>query len=98
MLALTENATEAIEGLLAGPEVPDGAGLRIMSASPAGDLAAAPVLRVGLVAGPEESDAVIEEAGARVFLQDTVVDLLDDKLLDAAREGDQIRFEITEAP
>ncbi len=29
MLALTESATEAIEGILEAPSIPDGAGLRI---------------------------------------------------------------------
>ena len=38
---------------------------------------------------------MIEEAGARVFLEDTVAELLDDKLLDVDRSGEQLRFSIS---
>jgi Fe-S cluster assembly iron-binding protein IscA len=93
VLALTQDATEVIEGLLAGPGVPDGAGVRIASAHPA-DTDAPSALQVKLAAEPDDHDEVIEESGARVFVEDSVTGFLDDKLLDVDREGDQVRFAI----
>ena len=37
---------------------------------------------------------MIEERGARVFVEDTAAMLLDDKVLDAERSGEQVRFSI----
>jgi iron-sulfur cluster assembly protein len=93
VLTLTQDATEVIEGLLAGPGVPDGAGVRIASAYPA-DTDAPSALQVKLAAEPGDHDEVIEDSGARVFVEDAVIGFLDDKLLDVDREGDQVRFAI----
>lgn len=93
MLALTQHATEAIEGILGGPGVPDGAGLRIATAQQT-DGGAPTALQVTLAGGPDEHDEVIEEAGARVFVEDTVTGFLDDKLLDVENDGSQVRFAI----
>ena len=41
---------------------------------------------------PGEADAVVEEQGASVFVDDEVSSLLDDKTLDARIEGDQVTF------
>jgi iron-sulfur cluster assembly protein len=93
VLTLTQDATEVIEGLLAGPGVPDGAGVRIASAYPTG--ADAPsALQVRLAAEPNDHDEVIEDSGARVFVEDVVTGFLEDKLLDVDRDGDQVRFAI----
>jgi iron-sulfur cluster assembly protein len=97
MLVLTEDATEAIEGILAAPGMPEGAGVRITAATPTSGASAAVGLQVALAAVPDESDQVIEEAGARVFLEDIVAELLHDKLLDADRDGEQLRFSIGSA-
>lgn len=93
MLTLTQNATAAIAGLLEGPGMPDSAGIRIASASREnGDDPAA--IQLGLAAAPDDHDSVIQESGARVFVEDTVIGLLDDKLLDADSDGEQVRFSI----
>ena len=85
MLMLTENATRVIGALSDNPELPDGAGLRIVSA-PEG-------LSVAPVAGPDETDQVVEEANARVFLEPSAAIVLDDKILDAQVDDDgQVRF------
>lgn len=98
MLALTEEATTTIEEILAEPGIPDGSGVRIATAMPTmdpdGDAAAATGLQVGLAATPDANDEVIEERGARVFVEDTAALLLDDKVLDADRSGEQVRFSI----
>ena len=93
MLALTQDATETIEGILADPGIPDGAGLRIGTGYPTDDTAPRR-LQVRVVPGPDEHDEVIEDAGARVFVEDAVTDYLDDKLLDVDRDGGQVRFAI----
>jgi Fe-S cluster assembly iron-binding protein IscA len=44
--------------------------------------------------GPEDRDEVVEEQGVQVFLEPEVVPLLDDKLLDAELDGDEVRFTV----
>ncbi|HEV7759141.1 MAG TPA: hypothetical protein VGO78_09135 [Acidimicrobiales bacterium] len=75
MLMLTENATRVIGALVDDPELPEGAGLRIVSA-PEG-------LSVSPVSGPDVDDHVVEEQSARVFLEPDAAIVLDDKVLDA---------------
>ena len=43
---------------------------------------------------PGEADEVVEERGVQVFLEPDVVPLLDDKLLDAELDGDEVRFTV----
>ena len=52
-----------------------------------------PGLPLGLAA-PDQSDAVIEQEGARLFVEDGVAQLLDDKMLDAHTSGSELRFSI----
>jgi iron-sulfur cluster assembly protein len=100
MLTLTPDATETIERILEAPEMPEGAGIRIASAptttnsdspSPGG-------LVLTVAQEPELGDEVIDEAGARVFLDDTVAPFLDDKLLDAEVAEEGVRFSVGERP
>lgn len=76
MLTLTDNAAIEIRNLIAMPEVPDDGGVRIASDD-------AGALTLALAGAPVDGDAVIEEQGARVFLEPAAGELLDDKLLDA---------------
>lgn len=76
MLTLTDNAASEIRNLVANPEVPDEGGVRIAS-NPEG------ALTLALAAGPADGDAVVDQSGARVFLEPQAGELLDDKLLDA---------------
>jgi iron-sulfur cluster assembly protein len=85
MLMLTENATRVIGALVDNPELPDSAGLRIVSA-PEG-------LSVSPVAAPDDSDQVVEEANARVFLDADAAEVLEDKVLDAqVDDAGQVQF------
>jgi len=85
MLMLTESATRVIGALTTNPELPDGAGLRIVSA-PEG-------LSVSPVAGPGDDDQIVEEAEARVFLEPNAAIALDDKVLDAqVDDSGQVQF------
>ncbi len=93
MLAITENAADAIRGIVTGPEVPEGAGLRI--ATSAGESAPG-ALEVSVAEIPAETDQVVDESGARVFVEDRAVPLLDDKLLDAQIDGTRVGFTISD--
>lgn len=95
MLTITETAAEAIRGLTAAPDIPDGAGLRIATQP---DSAMTGALEVSVVADPADSDQVVDEDGARVFVEERAVALLDDKQLDAHIEGERVGFLLTERP
>ena len=91
MLALTDNASLAIEGILSASTIPDGAGIRI-APPPGEDPATASEIQVTIAGEPAETDEVIDEAGARVFVDESVAGMLDDKLLDARVVEDQVHF------
>jgi iron-sulfur cluster assembly protein len=93
---LTPEATNLVEDILSRSGVPDGSGVRIVQAepNPAGELAA-DKLGLVLAAGPDPTDQVIEEAGARIFVETgAVAEFVDDKELDAHQDEDQVRFMI----
>jgi len=93
VLTITDTAAEAIRGIVAAPELPDGAGLRIATMPGSGDAAA---LEVSVAETPADTDQVVSEAGARVFVEAEAVPLLDDKLLDAQIEGTRVGFTLSE--
>jgi iron-sulfur cluster assembly protein len=93
MLAISDNAAEAIRGLLAAPEVPDSAGLRIAAPS-TGEVS----FELSVAATPAEDDEVVEEQGAQVFLEPNAAALLEDKRLDAQVDAGQVTFAIAEQP
>lgn len=95
MLAVTDKAATAIEGLLASRELPEEAGVRLKWETE-GSNAAEPRagIRLDLVAAPESGDEVLE--AAPVFLEPQAAEMLDDKLLDADVEGEQVRFAVRE--
>ncbi len=78
MLTLTDNATNVIKTLAGGDQAPDGAGLRISQSDPQ-----SPDLAVTTATAPEPNDQVVEEQGARVYLEPQAAVTLDDKVLDA---------------
>ena len=94
MLVIGESAAEAIRGLIAGPEVPQGAGLRIVAQPAAGGENGG--LELAVAAAPGEDDAVVEEQGAQVFLEPRAAELLDDKRLEADVEGDRVSFAVAQ--
>ncbi len=87
MLAISPAASEAIQNLVAASDLPPSSGVRI-SRHPQGPGSFA----LSLVPEAAEADAVVEEQGATVFLEDEVVPLLDDKTLDARIQDDQVTF------
>ena len=96
MLALTSSAHEAIEGILGAASIPASAGLRI--APSAGVDAPLGELQLTVAAVPAEADQVIDEEGARVFVDEAAAEFLDDKVLDASVSGEEVRFALAEQP
>ena len=94
MLAISQSAAEAIRGLGDAPQVPEGAGLRIVARTGEGEGDVA--LELSLTATPAEEDEVVEEEGAQVFLDPAAADLLDDKRLEAQVEEGRVTFGISD--
>jgi Fe-S cluster assembly iron-binding protein IscA len=88
MLTLSPSAVEAVDTLLHGPDVPDDAGLRIRTAGES-------QLAIEIAPEPAPGDQVIEEGGARVFVESEAAPILDDAELEARTQGDQIAFGLT---
>lgn len=78
MLALTNNAALVIQSLTNSPDLPGGAGLRI-TAQPEDQQS----LSLAVAAEPTAGDTVVEEQGARVFLEPSASSMLDQMVLDA---------------
>lgn len=76
MLTLTENACSIVKRYTDHPETPDDAGLRITST-------AAAQLAVTTADTPVAGDQLVEQDGARVYLDAGAAQQLDDKVLDA---------------
>ena len=93
MLTITPTATEAIRVIVQSSDAPEEGGIRI-SVAPENEAEAA--LAISISAGPQEGDAVVDQGGAHVFLDETAASALDDKALDARIEGDQIAFQVVE--
>ena len=88
MLTLSPSAIEAVDNLLHMSEIPDDAGLRIRRT---GDSE----LTIEIAPEPAPGDQVIEEGGARVFVDSEAAPMLDQAQLDARMQGDQVAFGLT---
>jgi iron-sulfur cluster assembly protein len=88
MLTLSRSAVEAVDTLLHTPEMPDDAGLRIRTAGES-------QLTLEIAPEPAPGDQVIEEGGARVFVDSEAAPMLANAELDARVEGDQVAFGLT---
>jgi iron-sulfur cluster assembly protein len=92
VLAITEDAATAIDSIVASSGLPEGAGLRITQELSAESGETRTDLRLSLVESAEEGDEVLDDVG--IFLDPEAADFLDNKLLDADREGDEFRFSL----
>jgi len=84
LLTLTEHAQTAVRTLTQDPQAPESAGLRITPGNEG--------LELMLVAEPVPGDALIEDGGARVFVESQVAQLLDAQTLDAQVEDGNVNF------
>jgi iron-sulfur cluster assembly protein len=93
VLTLTEQAVEAIRGIIEDGEAgPDG-GLRISgSGSGNGDTE----LEFELASEARDGDQVVRDGGAVVYLDSTAAAVLDDKMLDVHAHGDHFHFSLEE--
>jgi Fe-S cluster assembly iron-binding protein IscA len=90
MLTLTENASSLIKNLAEQTAVADDAGLRISTTD-----ADSTNFAVDFTPSPEPTDQVVENAGARVFLEENAATALSDKVLDAQVDAEgAVRFAI----
>jgi iron-sulfur cluster assembly protein len=93
LLALTDRAVEAVKEIVSSSgEAPETGGLRL-SADRDGTQAS---FRLRVASLPAEDDAVIEERGARVFVEPDAAALLDDKMLDATVDQNQVAFTVVD--
>lgn len=92
MLTLTENAAAVIRDITGQEEVPDGAGLRIATDGSG-------ALTLSLTPEPVQGDQVVNEQGARLFLDSDAAPMLDDKALDVSVDGQGgVQFTLGEQP
>ncbi len=84
MLTLTEHAQIAVRTLTQDPQAPERAGLRI---TPGGE-----GLELALVAEPVPGDSLIDDNGARVFVDPQAAQLLDEQTLDAQVDDGNLSF------
>lgn len=93
MLELTDSAAEAVRALVAAAEeTAETGGLRVAAEAWGEEVS----LQFNVAVVPAEDDEVVEEQGARVFLEPVAATLLDDKVLDANVLDDGIAFVLSD--
>lgn len=91
MLTMTENAVMVIRDLALQQDVAEGGGLRIAADTDAGSLS------IELVPQPVQGDQVVDNQGARIFLDADAAELLNDTSVDATVDDEGIvQFGFTE--
>ena len=95
MLTITPEASQAIRGILAASDAPDGSMFRI---SPQGQngTAPGPSLAVSVTEAPDPEDQIVEGEEVAVCVEPSAAALLDDKELDVTVAGEQVNFSIGE--
>jgi Fe-S cluster assembly iron-binding protein IscA len=78
VLTLTENASTVVKTIVDQTNTNQEAGLRISQ-----DAEDSPALHVMPTEAPQPGDQILEDGGARVFLEETAAVTLEDKILDA---------------
>ncbi len=89
MLTLTQNACHAVHDLAERAGIPDEGGLRIAESDERGSF------ELSLVAAPVAGDELIEQEGARVFVEPETAVVLAGQELDAAPAPDGAGFLLT---
>lgn len=91
MLTMTENAVMVIRDLALQQDVAEGGGLRIAADTDAGSLS------IELVEQPVQGDQVVDNQGARIFLDADAAELLNETSVDATVDDEGIvQFGFTE--
>jgi iron-sulfur cluster assembly protein len=93
VLALTENAVDAVKRIVeSSDEASETAGLRLVAEQTGMEAN----FQLSVTQLPAEDDEVVEEEGARIFLEPRAASLLDDKVLDASVDENNVAFTITD--
>jgi iron-sulfur cluster assembly protein len=95
VLTITPEASQAIRGILAASDAPDGSMFRI---SPQGQngTAPGPSLAVSVTEAPDPDDQIVEGEEVAVAVEPSAAAMLDDKELDVTVAGEQVNFSIAE--
>lgn len=92
MLTVTPAAAAAVTAILEHPDLPPGAGLRLQAGP---DGAGEQAIGIAIVGEPGPDDEHVTSApDDNIFLSHEVVDVLDDQVLDAEVEGENVAFTI----
>lgn len=92
MLTLTPAAVAAVSTLLQNPDLPEGAGLRLERGT---DESGDTLIGIAIVDEPEPDDEqALAPPEAGVFLASDLAEMLDDQVLDAEIQGDDVAFTI----
>ena len=90
MLTLTENASTIVKTITDQTTDSEDAGLRFSQEG-----ADATALAIATADAPQPGDAVVEDGGARVFLEANAAEVLGDKVLDAqVDESGSVQFSV----
>jgi Fe-S cluster assembly iron-binding protein IscA len=94
LLHITPAAADAISDIT--ESVPGTAGVRVCTMPQASTNGSGPIAVFDFypTSEPGDGDEVVEENGVQVFLEPDVVPYLEDKLLDAEVDGEQVRFTV----
>jgi iron-sulfur cluster assembly protein len=95
VLTITPEASQAIRGILAASDAPDGSMFRI---APQGQDGTGPGtgLAISLTDSPPPEDEIVEAEEVAIAVEPTAAAVLEDKELDARVEGEQVSFSIGE--
>jgi Fe-S cluster assembly iron-binding protein IscA len=97
MLALTKEAAQAVEAIVAQPETPEDAVMRITSgAAQTNGTGPAHELELSVVGEPEPDDVVVE--GLPMAVEPATIQFLDDKVLDAETVEGGVQFKLYQQP
>jgi Fe-S cluster assembly iron-binding protein IscA len=91
MLSITPAASAVLASLLATPDVPDSAVVRLASEV---DRSGEPAIGITIVTDAEAGDELIESAGPDVFVDPDTADALNDQQLDVEMHDDGITFSL----
>lgn len=89
MLTITPQASEAIRGVLASENAPDGSVLRISPKPDAG-------LVISVADSPQSDDQIVEGEDVEVCVEPSAAQMLDDKELDATIDEGQVNFSLSQ--
>jgi Fe-S cluster assembly iron-binding protein IscA len=93
MLAVTDDAVQALDTIVANSELPDTAGLKLQARPESNNgHGPTPSLFLDVVLAPDPDDTRID--GAPLYVDSAAADLLADKVLDAEVHSDDIEFSI----